>query len=179
MNRDCKLLQQALVEVAGVVDRLDDGYQEHLRSCETCRAVVAEELALVRLLDEAAPPEDIALQEQILLTLAERRLRRRWLAAVPVAASLAFAFLGVTLLGGIPAGGLAASIPAWSGGGLVALIQSCGNFLTALAAAGGVLANLITMPWSVAAAAAGLSGMAGLIFLSRRWKYRPVWSARS
>ena len=85
----------------------------------------------------------------------------------------------VTVLGGVPAGGLAASIPAWSGGGFLALVESGGNLVTALATAGGAAADLVSAPWGLGAAFCGTFGVVGLVSWSRRWASRAVWSARS
>jgi anti-sigma-K factor RskA len=89
----------------GVLDAVEvDAFEQHLASCERCRAEVAELEGLSRLLDEAAPPLDIppTLRDRTLGAVREaaavqnRRTRRRWLAAVAAAV--------VLVAGGVTAG---------------------------------------------------------------------------
>jgi predicted anti-sigma-YlaC factor YlaD len=175
VTRSCDDIQPLLTESAGEVIGLPEWVRDHLRGCDACRRAADEEASLHRLLAESVPPEDVDLELAIRHEIARRRGRRRLLAFLPVAASLAIGLLGVMLFGGVPGGGLLAMLPTWSQQGWLALGQTASDWTvatgTVLKAAAG------SMPPAVTAIAGllGLAAVAGAVGLSLRWRAITPW----
>lgn len=138
-----------------------------------------EQRLLEALLERALPPADPVLQARIVTEVARAASRRRWLAFLPVAASLVLAIAGIALLGGLPAASTLASLPSWSGSGMVALGQGLHDGLTALAAAARVLGEQFGGGLVAGFGLLGLLGAGIIAGVSRRWWRRLVCVTRS
>lgn len=111
MNEFCADVRRRL-ESGGMTER--SGIQAHLDACPACRA----HATLLALLVELEPGEaDAVTVRRVMTALPPAPWQRRRLAAwLPLAAGLAFMFAGLLLLGGIPASGTVAQLPAAAGG---------------------------------------------------------------
>lgn len=175
MTRTCDDIQPLLAESAGDVSGLPEQVREHLLECDICRTVAGQESTLHDLLRLSVPPADAELEEAIRREISTLRGRRRLLAFLPVAASVAVALLGVLLFGGIPGGGLLAMMPTWSQQGWFTLGQTASDWTVA---AGTVLeAAAGTVPPYVTAVAGllGLAAVAAAVGLSLRWRSITPW----
>jgi len=156
MEASCREVRRTLeMETGGVTGQIS----VHLAACSTCRA----HAELLGVLERVAPaPADEAAVRRIMAVLPAARWQRRSLAAwLPVAAGLALVVAGLVLLGGIPAAGVAASVPGVAGGFLgwlatwtldaLAAAQGGSDAARALAALGGVW----LIVWLVATALGG------------------------
>jgi hypothetical protein len=175
VTRTCDDIQPLLTESAGEVVGLPEWAQDHVHACASCQRVVGQEQSLHRLLAEAVPPADPDLELAIRHEVARRRGRRRVLAFLPVAASVAVALLGVMLFGGVPGGGLLAMLPTWSQQGWFALGQAASDWTvatgTVLKAAAGAMPPAVT----AIAGLLGLAAVAGAVGLSLRWRTITPW----
>lgn len=180
MNRDCNHIQETIVEGGGVVESLGHALRAHVEACESCRSVAEEESKLINLLDDAVPPEDQILQQRIVEAVHRAKVRRHLWSALPVAASLVVTFLGVAMMGGVPAGGLAAQLVlTGSGSGWASAMASLGGLMTVFSATVEALAQLVTPAIGVLATAGVLLGSLSMGKLSRRWKLQPEWRVRN
>lgn len=129
---------------------------------------------LEALLAKALPPADPVLQAQIMEQVQRTAARRRVVAFLPVAASVAVAILGTLLLGGLPAASTLATLHSWSGLGWTGLAQGLTDGVVALHAAASVLAESLGTRSLVVAAVLFSAGAAGVAAISRRWWRRLV-----
>ena len=175
MERDCRAIQETLVEVAGDLSRLVEADLRHIETCFQCRAEAEAERGLDRILATAVPPADPALVARVLASLGPVRLRRRLVALVPVAASLALALLGVVMIGGVPGASLLARLPVLSSQGWLSLVGAVGDWVVALAATSSAAQLALPATVPVSAAVLGLIGMALVVAATRRWRPITPW----
>jgi hypothetical protein len=175
VERDCKAIQETLVEVAGDLSRLIEADLRHLEACSSCCAEAEAERGLDVILSTAVPPADPAVEARVLASLRPVRLRRRLVAFLPVAASCALATLGVAMVGGVPGGSLIARLSALSSQTWLSLVGAANDWVVALAATSS--AARLTVPATVPASAAvlGLIGMALVVAAARRWRPITPW----
>lgn len=169
MNEVCAVVRRSL-ESGGLTERSE--IQAHLGECSACRA----HAALVALLTELEPSEaDAVTVRRVMAALPPAPWQRRRLAAwLPLAAGLAFVVAGLLLLGGVPASGTVAQLPAAAGGVLGWIGSSALDTLVAarggsdaarvLVAAGG----LWLVVWLALAALGGSWAMVSLVARPRR-----------
>ncbi len=179
MNRDCKDIQAMVVEYAGDLNAIGEGGRRHLEYCDECRRRAADEAALARIFRTASPPADTHLQARVAAALAGVSRRRRWLAAVPAAASMVLILFSLRMLGGIPGGGVATELASRSSGSWLLLVDSALQGLANLVTVARVVSEVMPLPIGLAAATAGLLGLAAITALTRRWKRLPAWLVRS
>jgi predicted anti-sigma-YlaC factor YlaD len=172
VKTDCRNIQERLVEAAGDPSGLGELELAHLASCPTCRAVAGAERGLGRLLEQAVPPADPMVAEQVMAALQPLRVRRLVASWLPVAASLLLALVGVAMLGGVPGGSLLAQLPVVSSRAWLQLTAAVSDWGVAVHAAVGA-ARLALPPLApLAALGAALAGLGLVIAATRRW--RPV-----
>jgi hypothetical protein len=164
-----------VTEAGGRIEVLEDQVRHHLDTCAGCREVAADERALGLLLSAAVPPADPELQQQVLASLGPARWRRRIVAFVPVAASLAIAVLGAFLVGGVPGARIVSFLPEWSAEGWMAFVTSASDW--SLAVASGARAAVAALDPAILIGAAGLSllGFAGVAATAVRWRKASLW----
>jgi predicted anti-sigma-YlaC factor YlaD len=175
VTRTCDDIQPLLTESAGDVSGLPEPVREHLLECDACRAVAGQESSLHDLLRLSVPPADPELDDAIRHEISTLRGRRRLLAFLPVAASVAVALLGVLLFGGVPGSGLLAMMPTWSQQGWFTLGQTATDWTiatgTVLEAAAGAVPPYVT----AVAGLVGLALVAAAVGLSLRWRSITPW----
>ncbi len=169
MTKICTSVQELLAATGGETSELSAGERAHLDNCAACSAAREREVRLARLLETALPPEDASFQEAVMSALAPRRRRRRALALLPAAAALLLTLAGTVLLGGVPAGGLFAQVPAWSSHGWVALAATAHDWMIAVNATCRAMALLPPLV-PIAAVAVSLAGLLALLGAARRWR---------
>lgn len=175
MAHKCQAIQEMLTEASGRVELLDGRVRSHLDSCAGCREAAAGERALGLLLAAAVPPADHEVERRVLAALGPARMRRRLVAFVPVAASLAIALLGALLVGGVPGARLISFLPEWSAEGWMVFLTSASDW--SLAVAAGARAAVAVLDPAVAVAAAVLTalGLAGVVATAWRWRKASLW----
>ena len=179
MKSQCESVRYILVEHSGAGDFRDPVVDGHLEECEDCRRFAVTEARLVGVLETASPPADRSLQTRVIHAVGVLAARRRRLALVPVAASAILVLVGVTVLGGVPAASMAASLPAWAGSGWPALAGIVMDFVGALRAVAVGLAEVISGPVVLGAAMVVVAGVGMMILISKRWRRQALWSGRS
>lgn len=155
------------MESGGASD--DAGIRAHLDECPACRA----HASLLAILAELEPGEaDTETVRDVMRALPPAPWQKRRVAAwLPFAAGLALMAAGLAMLGGVPAGGFVAQLPAAAGGVLAWIAASARDTLVAarggadaartVAAAGGI--------WFVVwVAVAALGGSWAMVALSAR-----------
>ncbi len=172
---NCQATQEMLTELGGEIGRLDQVAQRHLEVCPGCGEVAAAELALGRIFCEAIPPADPAIEKSVLARLGPTRIRRRFVAFLPVAASLLVALFGAALVGGVPGGGIVAFLPGWSAQGWMALVTSASDWSVAVAA--GARATAATLDPAMLAGAGLLSllSLVAVAVTALRWRRVSPW----
>jgi predicted anti-sigma-YlaC factor YlaD len=172
---DCQATEEMLAELGGEIERLDQVAQHHLEVCPSCREVAAAELALGRIFSEAIPPADSTIEKRVLAHLGSARIRRRFVAFLPVAASLVVALLGAALVGGVPGGGIVAFLPGWSAQGWMAFVTSASDWGVAVSA--GARATAATLDPAMLAGAGLLSflGLVAVAVTALRWRRVSPW----
>ena len=175
VTTNCQATQEMLTELGGEIERLDQVAQHHLEACPGCREVAAAEIALGRIFSEAVPPADPSIEKSVLAHLGPARIRRRFVAFLPVAASLVVALLGAALVGGVPGGGIVAFLPGWSSQGWMAFVTSASDWGVAVAA--GARATAATLDPAMLAAAGLLSflGLVAVAVTALRWRRVSPW----
>ena len=176
---DCQATEEMLAELGGKIERLDQVAQHHLEVCPGCREVAAAELALGRIFSEAIPPADSTIEKRVLAHLGPARIRRRFVAFLPVAASLVVALLGAALVGGVPGGGIVAFLPGWSAQGWMAFVTSASDWGVAVSA--GARATAATLDPAMLAGAGLLSflGLVAVAVTALRWRRVSPWRSDS
>jgi len=176
---DCQATEEMLAELGGEIERLDQVAQHHLEVCPSCREVAAAELALGRIFSEAIPPADSTIEKRVLAHLGPARIRRRFVAFLPVAASLVVALLGAALVGGVPGGGIVAFLPGWSAQGWMAFVTSASDWGVAVSA--GARATAATLDPAMLAGAGLLSflGLVAVAVTALRWRRVSPWRSNS
>ena len=176
---DCQATEEMLAELGGEIERLDQVAQHHLEVCPGCREVAAAELALGRIFSEAIPPADSTIEKRVLAHLGPARIRRRFVAFLPVAASLVVALLGAALVGGVPGGGIVAFLPGWSAQGWMAFVTSASDWGVAVSA--GARATAATLDPAMLAGAGLLSflGLVAVAVTALRWRRVSPWRSDS
>jgi hypothetical protein len=172
---NCEAIQERLAEILGEIERLSDEERRHVELCPQCCEVAAGENALGLIFAGVLPPADPAMEGRIRAAIDRSRRRRRWLALLPVAASLFFALLGVVMLGGLPGGSLLALLPVWSSQGWVSLAASVGDWNTVLTTAAGATTALLSPGVLAAAIVVSLLGFGVVAFAARRWRQVSPW----
>jgi hypothetical protein len=169
VNEACAVTRRSL-ESGGLAERT--GVLTHLRECPECRA----HAALLAVFAQVEPGQaDPVTVRKIMAALPPAPWQRRRLAAwLPLAAGLAFVACGLLLLGGIPASGTVAQLPAAAGGllgwiassALDALVAARGgsDAARALVAAGGMW----ILVWLIVAALGGSWAVMSLVARPRR-----------
>jgi len=169
VNEACAVVRRSL-ESDGPGERT--GVQGHLDGCPECRA----HASLLDVLSQVEPGEaDPETVRSVMAALPPAPWQRRRLSAwLPLAAGLALAACGLLLLGGVPASGVVAQLPAAAGGvlgwiassALDALVAARGgsDAARALVAAGG----LWVLVWLVLAAVGGSWAVMSLVARPRR-----------
>jgi len=175
VDTHCKAIGELLVETAGEVSGLSSEQLAHLEGCHSCRALANAERNLGQLLETAVPPEDPALQEQVMISLAPASLGSRIAALLPVAASLIVAMLGVAMVGGVPGGSLLARLPLWSSQGWLALIGATGDWAVALVATSRAAHVALPPMVQIVAVMLAVLGSSAVVLLTRRWRALSPW----
>jgi len=175
----CKAFGELLVEAAGEVSGLSSEQLAHLEGCPSCRALANAERTLGQLLETAVPPEDLALQERVMISLDPVPLRSRLAALVPVAASLIVAMIGVAMVGGVPGGSLLARLPLWSSQGWMALIGATGDWAVALAATSRAVHLALPPMVQIVAVVSAVLGLSAVVLLTRRWRALSPWRSKA
>jgi predicted anti-sigma-YlaC factor YlaD len=176
VDRGCQLIQEVLVEVEGDTSRLPEGELRHLDSCASCRALADDERRLIELLSTTVPPADRTVEEIVMRSL--RLHDRRLVSAMPVAASLALALVGVAAVGGVPGGSLLATVPVWSSRGWLAVAGAASDWMVALAATSRAAQASLPMLVHVASVVATAIGSATIVAATRRWRTLSPWRSR-
>jgi len=171
----CESIQQALTEVAGEVGRLGESERVHVASCSECEAVGSAERALGALLEQVQPPAGPDLTAAVLEALPKSRLRRRLVALIPVAASLAVAVFGVAMVGGVPGAGLLALLPVWSSQAWLALAGAAGDLGVTLVATARAAHSLVPTSVLLLSVALALVGVVSTVTLAARWRKSTLW----
>lgn len=166
------------MEVAGEVGQLSPEERLHVAACSECARAASAELGLSRVLAEALPPSDPGLVAAVLAALPPLEWRRRVLAALPVAVSLAVVALGALLVGGVPGVGIVSLLPVWSSQGWMALTGVAGDWVVALLATARAAAAVVPAPAALAAAGLGFAGLWLTVSVVRRWRRSPAWRRR-
>ena len=179
VDRDCKQMIEALVEVAGDLDKLDASVRDHVETCASCRESAAAERSLDRVLSAAVPPGDPELEGRVSAMLAPARRRRRRAAFLPVAASSLVALAGGVVLGGVPGAGLIGQLPRLSSQlwlGLAGAASDWGVGVTTATAAAST-----TMPPGLQAASllVSIAGLVAVVAAARRWRPLASWQRDS
>jgi predicted anti-sigma-YlaC factor YlaD len=169
VQADCRNIQERLVEAAGDTAGLGEIELRHLASCTSCRAVAEAERGLGRLLDQAVPPANPMVAEQV-MAAQPLRVRRRVASWLPVAASLLLALLGVAMLGGVPGGSLLAQLPVVSSQAWLTLADAASDWGVAMSAAAGAVRLALPPAALIAAVVAALAGLGLVIAATRRWQ---------
>jgi hypothetical protein len=175
---ECQTVQEALAEHCGAVDHLEQAAREHLEVCAGCREVAAAEHALGLIFNRAVPPADPGLERAVLAALGPARLRRRFVAMVPVAASLLFAVIGAVLVGGVPGSGILGLLPGWSAQGSVAFASSVSEWYSVVTAGARAAAAAFGPRVAAGAAVLGVIGLTGVVTAALRWRKISPWRER-
>jgi predicted anti-sigma-YlaC factor YlaD len=172
---DCQAIQETLTEYRGEIDRLDEVSRQHLEICPGCREVAAAERALGLIFEQAVPPADARIEGAVLAALKPVRIRRRFVAFVPVAVSLLVALVGAVLVGGIPGIGVVTLLPRWSADGWMAFVTSASDWATAVAA--GARASAAVLDPAILAGVGMVSflGLVGVAVTALRWRKISPW----
>ena len=175
MATDCQAIQETLTEYRGEIDRLDGVSRQHLEICPGCREVAAAERALGLFFDQSVPPADPRIEGAVLAALKPVRIRRRFVAFVPVAVSLLVALVGAVLVGGVPGVGVVTLLPRWSADGWMAFVTSASDWATAVAA--GARASAAVLDPAVLAGVGMVSflGLVGVAVTALRWRKISPW----
>jgi len=171
----CTAIRERLVEAAGDPARLEADDLRHLEECSGCRAVAEAERGLVRLLEQAVPPEDPAVVRRVMASLRPARVRRRIVALVPVAASLVLALLGAAVLGGVPGSSLLSQLPLVSSHSWLAVANTAGDWIVGVAAASDAARLALPTPLVIGAVLAALAGLGVVVLATRRWHPVASW----
>jgi hypothetical protein len=172
---DCQAIQMALTEHGGGIDRLDPAGRQHLEMCPDCREVAAAERALGLVFAAAVPPADPVIARSVVAALQPMRLRRRFLAFLPVAASLLVALLGAVLVGGVPGSGILRLSPAWSAQGWMAFATSLSDWGAAAATGARAAAAALDPALLAGAGVVGFLGLVGVAVTALRWRRIAPW----
>ncbi len=175
MAKNCEAIQERLTEFFGETERLSDEERRHLELCPQCCEVAAGENALGLIFAAVLPPADPTMEIRVRAAMQTARRRRRFVALLPVAASLFFALLGAVMLGGVPGGSLFALLPVWSSQGWVSLAASVGDWNTVFTTAAGATTALLSPGILAAAIVVSLLGFAVVTFVARRWRRVSPW----
>jgi hypothetical protein len=175
VERDCKAVQENVVEVAGDVDRLVGDMVRHIEACPSCRAVAEAERGLGDIMTAAVPPADSGVEGQVMASLAPARRRRRVAAFVPVAASALLAFVGVVMVGGVPGGSLITQLPALSSQAWLAIASAAGDWGVGVAAAAAAARVTLSPAVQLAGFLVAVVGLAGALAAARRWQPVAPW----
>lgn len=175
MDISCSSIRERLAELAGSTAELAAAEAAHLSGCASCRLLAADERRLAALLDAAVPPADPDLEGRIMGSIAPRLRRRRWLAALPVAASFGLTALAALVVGGIPGSSLLASLPTAGGHAVVELSRSAGDWAIALAATSRAARHVLPLPLEATALVVALLGALSVARLSSRWRVLSPW----
>lgn len=175
MDRDCKAVQETLVEVAGEVAAMAAADRRHVEGCAHCQQVAEAESALGSLLSRAVPPAEPELQRAVIEALAGSRRRRRVLAFLPVAASLFLCCVGVALLGGLPGAGVVGLLPQWSAQGFSSLLAAARDWQLVLGATSSSLSSALPPLVRILALVITLVGLAGVGVTVRRLREGLAW----
>ncbi len=175
MARNCHAIQEMLTEVGGRIEMLDEPVGSHLERCAGCREAAADERALGLLLAAAVPPADPAVERRVMAALGPARVRRRLVAFVPVAASIAMAALGVLLVGGVPGVRIISFLPEWSADGWMVFLTSASDWSLAVASGARAMVAVLDPAVAIAAAVLGAGGFAGMAVTGWRWRKASLW----
>jgi len=178
VNVTCETVRSLLVEDPGCSSRHDPVVEPHLETCHACRRFAAAEDRLARILSDALPQADPALQRRVVLGIKVVEERRRRLALAPVAASAIFILIGVTLMGGVPGASLMASLPAWTGGGWSVATAMLMDVVGAMHAVASGVAGVITGSIILGALMTVVVGITVMVSASKRWRRTAPWSVR-
>ena len=175
MERECKAIQEALVEVKGDLDGLDGPLNRHVESCPSCRAVADAERGLEQVLSTAVPPENPVVIGRVMESLGPVRLRRRVASAIPVVASLMLAFVGVAMIGGVPGSSLLQQLPTISSQSWLAIADATADWGVAMTAAAGAAKVTLSPALQLVSLLVGLGGLFAVITAARRWQPIAPW----
>lgn len=175
MASECQAIQEALAEHRGEVARLDAVHQRHVDACAGCSEVAAAERALGFVFRDAVPQADPSVVDAVMGMLRPVRNRRRVVAFMPVAASLALAVVGALLVGGVPGSGVVSRLPGWSTQGWSALVGSASDWYAATATGVSAATAALNPAMLVSAGVIGLLGLAALVATALRWRKISPW----
>jgi predicted anti-sigma-YlaC factor YlaD len=169
VNEACSKARDSL-ETGGLPVRSE--VRAHLNECPACRA----HAALLAILAELAPSEADPVTVRAVMTALPPApwQKRRFAAWLPLAAGLAFVAAGMLLLGGVPASGTVAQLPAAAGGVLGWIASSALDALTAARGGSDAAKMLVAVGgswlvvWLALAALGGSWAMVSLVGRARR-----------
>ncbi len=175
MESECRAIQETLAEIAGDLDLLDGPLYRHVESCPSCQAASVAERGLEQILSSAVPPEDPAVFNSVMASIRPMRLRRRVASAIPVAASLVLAFIGVAMIGGVPGSSLLLQLPTVSSQAWLAIADAAADWGVAVTAAAGAARVTLSPVLQLVSLLVGLGGLAAVIAAARRWQPVASW----
>jgi predicted anti-sigma-YlaC factor YlaD len=175
VDRDCQVAQEAVVEVAGNISLLSEAEQRHLDSCNSCRALADVEHRLGGLLETAVPPSDPAVEAWVMRALQQRSRHHGLVTALPVAASLLIAVVGVSAVGGVPGGSLLALLPLWSSQGWLTLAGAATDWVVAIGAASRAAQFALPPLVHLGSVIIAIAGAAAMAATTRRWRTLSQW----
>ncbi len=175
MDRDCKQVIEALVEVGGDLDRLGASMRDHVDGCSSCRGFAAAERGLGRVFSAAVPPGDPELEGRVAALLAPARRRRRRVAFAPVAVSSLLTISGGLMLGGVPGASVLGQLPRFSSQLWLGMAGAASDWAIAITTATAAASATMSPGLQAASLLVGLAGLAAVVAATRRWRPLASW----